>query len=58
LGVIPAVVGIYVMAGNGVSVTLSSTLLGSTDKVLPELIFVGVLLVDEEATVSADPLYD
>jgi hypothetical protein len=56
--VIPAVVGICVMAGNGVSVTLSSTLLGSTDKVLPELIFVGVLLVDEEATVSADPLYD
>jgi hypothetical protein len=58
LGVIPAVIGVCVMAGNGVSVTLSSTLLGSMDKVLPEVILIGVLLVDVEAAVPADPLCD
>jgi hypothetical protein len=41
LGVIPAVIEVCVMAGNGVSVTLSSTLLGSMDKVLPEVILIG-----------------
>jgi hypothetical protein len=56
LGMIPAVVGVCVAAGNGVSVMLSSILLGSTDKVLPEVILVGVLLVNMEAAVSADPL--
>jgi hypothetical protein len=34
----------------------SSLLLIGTDKVLPEGAFVGVLLVDGEATVPADPL--
>jgi hypothetical protein len=58
LGVIPAVIGVCVMAGIGVSVTLSSTLLGSMNKVLPEVILIGVLLVDVEAAVPADPLCD
>jgi hypothetical protein len=57
LGVIPAIVGVCVMAGNGVSLALSSTLLGGTDKVLPEGAFIGVLLVNEETTVPADPLH-
>jgi hypothetical protein len=47
LGVIPEVVGVCVAAGNGGDlVSLSSLLLISTDKVLPEGTFIGVLLVN------------
>ena len=56
LGVIPAVIRVCVMAGNHVSVTLSSMILGGMDKVLPEVLLVGILLVDEDAAVPADPL--
>jgi hypothetical protein len=58
LGVIPAVIRVCVMAGNHVSVTLSSMILGGMDKVLPEVIFVGVLLVDVKAVIPANPLCD
>jgi hypothetical protein len=37
-------------------VSLSSTLLGGMDKVLPEVLLIGILLVDEDAAVPADPL--
>ena len=40
-GVIPAVIGVCVMAGHGVSVMLSSMLLGGMDKVLSEVIHRG-----------------
>ena len=56
LGVIPAVVGLCVSAGNDGLVSPSSMLLGSMDKVLPEVLLVGILLVDEDTAVSADPL--
>ena len=56
LGVIPAVIGVCVMAGNGDSVALSSMLLGGMDKVLPEVLFVGILLVNKDAAVPANPL--
>jgi hypothetical protein len=56
VGMIPVVVGVCVVAGNDGSVALSSTLLGSTDKVLPEVSFIGILLVNENAAVLADPL--
>ena len=56
LGVIPAVVGVCVVAGNSGSVVPSSTLLGGMDKVLPEVLFIGILLADEDAAVPADPL--
>ena len=36
--------------------SLSSTLLGGMDKVLPEVLLIGILLVDEDAAVPADPL--
>jgi hypothetical protein len=58
LGVIPAVIVICVSTGKGGLVALSSMLLGGTFKVLPKLIFVWVLLVDEEAAIPADPLCD
>jgi hypothetical protein len=51
-----AVIGVCVTARNGGSVALSSMLLGSTDKVLPEVSSVGIPLVNEDAAVSADPL--
>jgi hypothetical protein len=44
------------MAGNGDSVALSSMLLGGMDKVLPEVLFVGILLVNKDAAVPANPL--
>jgi|HubBroStandDraft_3_1064219.scaffolds.fasta_scaffold439336_2 hypothetical protein len=56
LGVIPAVIGVCVTVGNDDSVALSSVLLGRMDKVLPEVSIVGILLVDEDATVPANPL--
>jgi hypothetical protein len=58
LGVIPAVVGVCIMAGNGGLVPLGSSLLIGTDKVLPEVSLIGILLVDEDAAVPADPLCD
>jgi hypothetical protein len=59
LGVIPAVVGVCVMAGNGGDlVSLSSSLLTGMDKVLPEGTFIGILLVGVIAAVSATPLCD
>jgi hypothetical protein len=58
LGVIPEVIGVCVTAGNGGDlVLLSSSLLISMDKVLPEGVFIGILLVDGEAAVLADPLH-
>jgi hypothetical protein len=58
LGVIPAVVEVCVMAGNGGLVPLGSLLLIGTDKVLPEVSLVGILLVDDETAVPAVPLHD
>jgi hypothetical protein len=57
LGVIPAVIGVCVMAGNDGLVSPSSMLLGSMDKVLPEVLLIGILLVDNDAAVPADPLH-
>jgi hypothetical protein len=58
LGVIPEVVGVCVVAGNGGDLTLpSSSLLIGTDKVLPEGMFIGILLVNGEAAVPANPLH-
>ena len=46
------------MAGNGGDLTLpSSSLLIGTDKVLPEGMFIGILLVNGEAAVPANPLH-
>jgi hypothetical protein len=46
------------MAGNGGDLASSSSLLLiSMDKVLPEGMFVGILLVNGEAAVPADPLH-
>jgi hypothetical protein len=56
LDVIPAVVGVCVVAGNDGLVLPSSMLLVSMDKVLPEVLFIGILLVDKDAAVPADPL--
>jgi hypothetical protein len=57
LGVIPEVIGVCVVAENGGDLVLpSSSLLISTDKVLPEGVFIGILLVDGEAAIPADPL--
>ena len=57
LGMVPAIVGVCVVAGNGGNLVLpSSSLLIGMDKVLPEGTFVGILLVDGEAAVSADSL--
>jgi hypothetical protein len=58
LGVIPAVIGVCVTAGNGGLVPLGSLLLIGMDKVLPVVSLVGILLVDEDAAVPADPLCD
>jgi hypothetical protein len=47
-----------VVAGNGGDLALSSSsLLIGMDKVLPEGVFVGILLVDGEAAVPADSLH-
>ena len=46
------------MAGNGDSVVPSSMLLGSMDKVLLEVSFIGILLVNKDAAVLIDPLCD
>jgi hypothetical protein len=58
LGMVSEVVGVCVTAGNGHGLASpKSSFLVSTDRVLPEGIFVCVLLVNGEATLPADPLY-
>jgi hypothetical protein len=58
LGVVPEVIGVCVVAGNGGDLVLpSSSFLIGMDKVVPEGMFVGILLVDGEAAVPEDPLH-
>jgi hypothetical protein len=57
VGVISAVIGVCVMAGNDASVMLSSMFLGGMNKVLLEVILVGILLVNMKTAVLADPLH-
>jgi hypothetical protein len=59
LGMVPAIVGVCVVAGNGGNLVLpSSSLLIGMDKVLPEGTFICVLLVSVVAAVPATPLHD